>query len=136
MHQLSSEFKWTLGILGVIVVTTFIICIALIIRQRHRNLKQAKRLEALFAQLMSTDNQCDGEVSTVHNTTPLHERIDQLPYEQKYEIARDRITFEKVRIRSFTTKCSSCKLSGTSLNLAQRHSQIVEFPLEIVVLDN
>ncbi|KHN88749.1 Receptor-like tyrosine-protein kinase kin-16 [Toxocara canis] len=96
VHQLSNGLKWTLGIFSVLIFFAFIICAILIVRQRRRNLEQVKRLEALLGQLIRNDSESSNSTEcTEISQQPLHERIDQLRYEQKYEIARERITFEK-----------------------------------------
>ncbi|VDK42603.1 unnamed protein product [Anisakis simplex] len=95
VHRVPNTLGWILGIVGVISSASFITCALFIVRQRRKNTKQAQQLKQLYAQLMHTATNVD-DTCLKNDQRPLHERIDQLPYERKFEIERERICFEKL----------------------------------------
>lgn len=81
-------------------------CFAYIVYQKLHHRSQVARLKGLLKQLTEPPDTPD---KVVDQTLPLHERIEQLPYDQKYEIRKDNIIPDKVSIfvcfyRNYTTR--------------------------------
>lgn len=93
----SSRYWWAFGIACFFVVL-LIIAIGFIIKQRRRTIRQQHQLQALYNQLMGVEDSSlrDYLIQPVDSKHPLHERLEQMPYDRKYEISKDRLSFHQV----------------------------------------
>ncbi|VDN92528.1 unnamed protein product [Brugia pahangi] len=90
----SSKYWWTLGFATVSVLVLLLMALLFLLKQRCKSKRQEERLRALYNQLMSESNgeYHDGSIGLKQ---PLHERVEQLPYDRRYEINKDKLFFKQ-----------------------------------------
>lgn len=73
----------------------FLLVLVFVLKQRRKSKRQEEQLRALYNQLMSESNReyHDGPIDLKQ---PLHERVEQLPYDRRYEINKDKLFFKQV----------------------------------------
>lgn len=91
----STKHWWALGIVSTMVLILLIVAVGFLLKQWRKTKRQDQQLQALYNQLMSQ--------STIRYTTepidpkhPLHERIEELPYDRNFEINKDKLTFKQL----------------------------------------
>lgn len=93
----SSKQWWTLGGATFTVVILLIMAIIVLVKQRRKSRRQAERLRALYNQLMGQSSR-EYLLEPVDPKHPLHERIEQLPYDRRFEINKERLVLKQVFI--------------------------------------
>nr|CDP90746.1 Bm5314, isoform l [Brugia malayi] len=90
----SSKYWWTLGFATVSVLVLLLMALLFLLKQRCKSKRQEERLRALYNQLMRESNgeYHDGSIGLKQ---PLHERVEQLPYDRRYEINKDKLFFKQ-----------------------------------------
>ncbi|KAL3982584.1 Protein tyrosine kinase family protein [Acanthocheilonema viteae] len=91
----SSKYWWTVGFAVVSVLVLLLLALVFLLKQRRRGKRQEEQLRALYNQLMSESNgeYHDGPIDLKQ---PLHERVEQLPYDRRYEISKDKLFFKQL----------------------------------------
>lgn len=91
----STKQWWALGIVTFLVLVMLLVAVMFLVKQRRKSKRQDEQLRALYNQLMgeSVRDYILGPTDPKH---PLHERVESLPYDRKFEISRDKLSFEKV----------------------------------------
>lgn len=100
----SSKHWWTLGFVTVGVLVLLFVALVFLFKQRRKGKRQEEQLRALYNQLMSEPN---GEYrdGSIDFKQPLHERVEQLPYDRRYEISKDRLIFKQVLLPPLVSFC-------------------------------
>lgn len=72
-----------------------LLALVFLLKQRRKGKRQEEQLRALYNQLMSepSGEYHDGAMDLKQ---PLHERVEQLPYDRRYEISKDKLFFKQV----------------------------------------
>ncbi|VDP11829.1 unnamed protein product [Onchocerca flexuosa] len=91
----SSKHWWTLGFVTVSVLFLLLLALVFLLKQYRKSKRQKEQLRALYNQLMSESN---GEylAGSIDLKQPLHERVEQLPYDRRYEISKDKLSFKQL----------------------------------------
>ncbi|VDK80072.1 unnamed protein product [Litomosoides sigmodontis] len=89
-----SKYWWTVGFATVSVLVLLLLVLVFVLKQRRKSKRQEEQLRALYNQLMSESNReyRDGPIDLKQ---PLHERVEQLPYDRRYEINKDKLFFKQ-----------------------------------------
>jgi hypothetical protein len=79
-----------------------ILCLGiLLIRQARRHRQQQRQLDALYNQLMDSSVGGDDKTEALEQldpNIPLNHQTDDLPYDRKYELPRELLRIEEVRM--------------------------------------
>uniref|UniRef100_A0A0R3RUZ7 receptor protein-tyrosine kinase n=1 Tax=Elaeophora elaphi TaxID=1147741 RepID=A0A0R3RUZ7_9BILA len=89
-----SKYWWTVGFATIGVLLLLLLVLVFVLKQRRKSKRQEEQLRALYNQLMSesTGEYRDGPIDLKQ---PLHERVEQLPYDRRYEISKDKLFFKQ-----------------------------------------
>ncbi|KAM3725697.1 Tyrosine-protein kinase [Dirofilaria immitis] len=90
----SSKYWWILGFATISVLVLLFLALVFLLKQHRKGKRQKEQLRALYNQLMSEAN---GEylAEPTDFKQPLHERVEQLPYNRRYEINKDKLSFKQ-----------------------------------------
>ncbi|VDK46870.1 unnamed protein product, partial [Gongylonema pulchrum] len=91
----SSRHWWMLGTATVLIMILLCVAIVVLAKQRRKGKRQAEQLRALYNQLMRQSSR-EYLVEPTDPKHPLHERIEQLPYDRKYEINKEKLALKQV----------------------------------------
>lgn len=93
----SSKYWWTVGFATVGILVLLFLVLIFVLKQRRKSRRQEEQLHALYNQLMSESN-AEYHDGPTDLKQPLHERVEQLPYDRRYEISKDKLFFKQVFI--------------------------------------
>ncbi|VDN03299.1 unnamed protein product [Thelazia callipaeda] len=91
----SSKHWWTLGFATFIALVLLLMALIVLLKQRRKSKRQEEQLRALYNSLMGGADReyCTRTIDLKH---PLHERVEQLPYDRRYEISKDKLRFNQL----------------------------------------
>ncbi|CAG9531660.1 unnamed protein product [Cercopithifilaria johnstoni] len=89
-----SKYWWIIGFATVSVLVLLLLAFVFALKQRRKGKRQEEQLRTLYNQLMRESN---GEYhdGPIDPKQPLHERVEQLPYDRRYEISKDKLFFKQ-----------------------------------------
>uniref|UniRef100_A0A915PIB6 receptor protein-tyrosine kinase n=1 Tax=Setaria digitata TaxID=48799 RepID=A0A915PIB6_9BILA len=90
----SSKHWWTLGFAILSALALLLPALVFLLKQHRKGKRQEEQLRALYNQLMSVSS--GGYLAGPTDLKqPLHERVEQLPYDRRYEISKDKLVFKQ-----------------------------------------
>ncbi|VDK41767.1 unnamed protein product [Anisakis simplex] len=86
---------WLFAIPTCLALILLLIAVIFIIRQRRKSRLKDEQLQALYNQLMASDAH-QYTPQPIDPKHPLHERVEQLPYDRRFEINKEKLHFNQL----------------------------------------
>lgn len=86
---------WIFALPTLIVLILLMVAMIFIVKQRRKSRLQEQQLQALYNQLMGNDAH-EYLTQPLDPKHPLHERVEQLPYDRRFEISKEKLVFKQV----------------------------------------
>uniref|UniRef100_F1KRI3 receptor protein-tyrosine kinase n=1 Tax=Ascaris suum TaxID=6253 RepID=F1KRI3_ASCSU len=86
---------WIFALPTLIVLILLMVAMIFIVKQRRKSRLQEQQLQALYNQLMGNDAH-EYLTQPLDPKHPLHERVEQLPYDRRFEISKEKLVFKQL----------------------------------------
>ncbi|VDM25103.1 unnamed protein product [Toxocara canis] len=95
VYARSARQWWIFALPTVLVLVLLLVAMIFIVKQRRKSRIQEQQLQALYNQLMGTDAH-EYLTQPIDPKHPLHERVEQLPYDRRFEINKEKLNFKQL----------------------------------------